>query len=68
MIPVQSSNLAAIGYDPTARVMHVSFRGGGTYHHTDVPPEAYRKFMASPSKGRHYHEHVRDKYITFKLG
>jgi len=57
MAPVKSSNIAAIGYENG--VMHVQFVGGGTYVLSNVTPKEHADFMASPSKGSHYHAHFR---------
>ena len=67
MLPVKSSNVEAVGYDPAARVMHVQFRGGAVYHHADVSAADHARFMASGSKGKHYHAQVKGKYAVRKL-
>lgn len=54
MVPVESSNLKAVGYDPDAKEMHIQFKSGGHYSYANVPPEAHQAFMAADSKGGHF--------------
>lgn len=36
MKPVESSNIQAIGHDPDASELHVTFKSGATYVYSDV--------------------------------
>lgn len=40
MIPVDSSNLSAVGHDPVSQILRISFNSGGTYDYFDVPMAA----------------------------
>jgi hypothetical protein len=42
LIPIRSSNLVAIGYDPSSRTLAVQFGKGGTYQYFDVDPSLYQ--------------------------
>lgn len=64
---IESSNIAAIGYDPAAKKLRVQFKGGGLYEYYDVPAAAHEKFMAAESKGGHFAKHIRGEYDTKKL-
>lgn len=59
---VKSSNIVSAGYSPDDKVMEIKFKGGGTYRHADVPQRVYDAFMASDSKGGHYHANINGKY------
>lgn len=52
MIPVGSSAVSSIGYDPGKKQLYVIFTSGAAYEYDDVPVEVYESFMSSPSKGR----------------
>lgn len=65
--PVQSSNIAGIGYDSESRTMLVQFRHGGFYTYADVPPEAYRELIEAESIGRHFAKHIRGNYSFKKV-
>lgn len=50
LIPVESSNIAAIGYE--SGTLHVRFKDGATYQYADVTEDQHVALMAAPSKGR----------------
>jgi hypothetical protein len=56
---VESSNIKAIGYDPATKTLSVEFRSGHSANYSDVSPEQHADFMAAPSKGKHFHKHIR---------
>lgn len=62
-----SSNVKGIGYEPGARTMGVQFKSGDVYHFADVSPEKHAAFMASESKGKHFHKHIRGKHESTKV-
>lgn len=64
---VDSSNIEAIGYEPGARELHVTFIESGTYVYYDVDEWVFHEFMNADSKGRYHWEHVRDRYEYQKL-
>lgn len=50
-IPVQSSNIAAIGYDDTNAILEVEFLNGSIYQYYGVPRDTYDSLMNAASKG-----------------
>ncbi len=61
-IPVDSTNLASVGYDAIARALEVEFRGGRVYRYFAVPAADYDGLMSSSSKGRYFNENIKDQY------
>jgi len=59
--PVESHQVAAIGYDAARRTLEVTFtRGPGhVYQYPNVEPEVHAAFMAAESKGTFFGEHIR---------
>lgn len=53
-IPVVSSCIASVGYDPESLTLEIEFNHGAVYQHSGVPQEEYEAFMASDSKGAYY--------------
>ena len=51
LIPVASSMIQAVGYDPKTRILEVVFNSGRIYCYEDVPPNVYKELMAADSKG-----------------
>lgn len=68
LIPVSSSNLAAVGYDRSAAVLRVRFRHGGTYDYFDVPYSAYLGLLHAPSKGRFHDQRIKFVYPYERIG
>jgi hypothetical protein len=66
MIPMPSSTIAAIGYDPTAKTMTIAFKSGGTYHYAGVPHDIHSGLTSAASVGKYFHAHVRGKYPSNK--
>ena len=66
-IPVVSSHVSEIGYDPDAMVLEVLFNNGDVYQYFDVPESLYQELMAADSQGTFLHKHVYDFYRYIKL-
>jgi hypothetical protein len=52
LTPVDSSNVAAIGYYAELRLLRVLFRDGALYDYPDTAPDLYAALMEAESKGR----------------
>lgn len=65
-IPVHSSNLASVGYDPDSQLLEIRFRSGRTYSYSGVPESRYQGLMAAYSKGSYFADHIKDRYPTRK--
>ncbi len=62
--PVKSSQIAAIGHDPSTNVLAVQFHGkggkpGSVYHYQNVPPEKHQALVNAPSIGSHFGQHIK---------
>lgn len=66
LVPVQSNQVAAIGYDAATKTLAVTFtRGAGAiYHYPDVEPETHEAFMGAESIGKFFGQHI--KQLPFK--
>jgi len=53
LIPVESSMIQAVGYEPETRILEVVFNNGRTYCYEGVPYEVFEELMAADSKGRY---------------
>jgi len=65
MIPVNSSAIHAIGYDPISQGMKITFNQGSTYDFCNVPQHVFDSFISSTSKGSYYNQNIRDRYQCF---
>ena len=60
--PVESSMLAAIGYDADLQALVVLYNSGKAYQYLQVPQEVYQALMKASSKGRYMLDEVIDHY------
>ncbi|MGN6848994.1 MAG: KTSC domain-containing protein [Sphingomicrobium sp.] len=67
MVQVESEAIAEIDYDADTSRMFVRFAEGIWYTYFTVPRRVHEAFLAAPSHGRFFHDHIRDKY-PFRKG
>ena len=66
-IPVDSSCVRSVGYDPTRLTLEVEFRNGTVFEFRGVRPEHHRALMDAPSVGKHFQNHVRGRDQSRRL-
>lgn len=66
-IPVESSNIASVGFDADRSTLEVQFTSGGTYHYLNVPLRVFGELLAAQSKGRYFAEHIKPLYTVVKV-
>jgi len=59
---VESSTLAAVGYDAGKKLLHVEFCSGTVYHYVGVPAAVHEELLAALSKGRYFNDRVRGRF------
>jgi len=62
MIPVSSSNVAAIGYDSNTQVVYVRFLNGSMYIYKGVPAVEFENFKNASSIGSYLHRNFKNVY------
>ena len=65
--PVESSVLAAVGYDAERRVLEIEFHSGAIYRYLEVPEEIHRRLLAAESKGHFFGANIRDKFRSERV-
>ncbi len=58
-LPVQSSNIYSIGYDPVSQTLEVEFNNGSIYQYYGVPEFIYEDFMNADSKGSYLDHYIK---------
>lgn len=66
MIPVTSTNIVAIGYEPADRYLFVQF-AKDTFRYEDVSPETWGAFLGAESKGKFFAAEIKGQYRSFKV-
>ncbi len=59
---VQSSAIASIGYEATAKMLDVEFVSGEVYRYSKVPEATYRAFQKADSIGTFFQAKIRDHF------
>ena len=61
-LPVESSDLVSIGYDPKERVLEIEFKENRIYQYFDVEPDVYERFTRTDSYGEYFYAHINKHY------
>ena len=65
-VPVESSSLMSVGYDPDSATLEVEFHGG-IYQYFGVSPEVHEGLMSAGSKGSYFNQFIRNGYPCSKV-
>jgi hypothetical protein len=66
-LPVESSDIVSIGYDPAARILEVEFQGNRIYQYRDVDADLYSQFLRTDSFGTFFFAHINGRYRYDKV-
>jgi hypothetical protein len=67
-VSVDSSSIAAVGYDPEERILEIEFRESGQiYHYFEVPAADYIAFLSADSKGRYLNQEFKPRGYYYVL-
>lgn len=61
-VPVTSSSVASVGYDPNTMTLEVEFSNGAVYQYFDVPETLYHDLMGASSVGTYLNQHIKGSY------
>jgi hypothetical protein len=59
---VESSSLAAVGYDGEISTLELQFRNGHCYQYFAVPQRVFQGLLAAPSKGAYVNKHIKGRF------
>lgn len=70
-VEVESSNIKAIGYNPSYDILSVTFHKDGMttdeYWYFEVPPTMWADFYEAESKGKFLHQEIKNHYRFLKV-
>lgn len=66
-VPVESSNIVSVGYEPARYLLEIEFQSGAVYQYARVPSHIHQGLMQAESKGFYFLHFIRDLYPTTKL-
>ncbi len=67
MQPVESGQIAAVGFDSAEKILAVQFKNGGLYHYHGVPQEKFAALMQAESVGKFHAQHIKGKHEFRKI-
>lgn len=67
MIKVESSNVNAVGYNPSTKDLRVEFKGGSVYQYSGVPHIVFIRFITAESHGQFLVESIKNNYEHKKI-
>ena len=61
LLPVESSQIQAVGYSHERKTLAVTFIRSpqSIYHYGDIEPEVYAAFVGAESIGRYFGQHIK---------
>ena len=62
MIPVNSTNIEAVGYDEENQIVHVRFLSSAEYIYKDVPQHEFDGLLNAPSVGGYFNRNYKNVY------
>lgn len=66
-VPVKSSNIVSVGYDPESQILEIEFRGGSVYQYQNVPTMTHFALMSADSIGSFVAKEIKDAYPCKKI-
>jgi non-canonical purine NTP pyrophosphatase (RdgB/HAM1 family) len=61
-LPVDSTDIVSIGYDPKAFILEIEFKGGRVYRYQAVQPDVHRLLMKADSIGQRFQASIMGQY------
>jgi KTSC domain len=61
-IPVASTSVVSVGYDPVALVLEIEFHNGHVYRYLNVPAAAHRLLLRAPSIGEFVNTVIKPRF------
>lgn len=65
--PVVSTSIVSVGFDADIETLEIEFISGSVYRYRNVEEDVYERFLAAPSKGRFFNEHIKDAYLCERV-
>lgn len=66
-VDVESSNVAAVGYDDEGGHLHVKFKNNTEYRYLKVPKEQHDALVGAGSVGSYLNQQIKPSYQCEKL-
>lgn len=64
-VPVSSSTIVTVGFDPETQTLAVTFRNGTEYHYYNVAPSIFEGICTASSPGQYFDSYVKKAGYTY---
>jgi hypothetical protein len=64
---VDSTTLAAVGYNATGQLLWLEFRSHAVYCYFGVPVAVHHELLQADSKGSYFNQHIRGRFPYQKV-
>jgi lysyl-tRNA synthetase class 2 len=61
-IPLQSTTIRSVNYNPDTQALDVTFVSGREYTLDGVPPDVFLALLHAPSAGQYFNKNMRGRY------
>ena len=67
VVPVQSKAIQTIIWDNSNNQLLIKFTDSPLFAYPNAPKSLFEAFVKAPSKGKFYHEQIKNKYQPVRL-
>ncbi len=67
MIPVRSSSLRCVGYNPVNGTLRIEFQSGGIWDYFHVSPQEHQRLFHADSPGGYFRAHICNHFQSRKI-
>jgi hypothetical protein len=67
LIPVNSSDLEGVMYDPETGILLVEFKSGNTYQYNGVQQDVFNELVSASSIGKYFNQFIKGSYSYSKI-
>lgn len=64
---LDSSNIAAAGYDDAERRLVLKFHSGSAYEYLDVDRSVFEELLSADSAGRFYNQRIKGQFTSSQV-
>jgi hypothetical protein len=66
-VPVSSSSVRSVGYDPARFILEIEYRSGGVYQYSHVPAAAHRLLLQAASIGEYVNTVIKPRFEAVRV-
>lgn len=68
MVPVDSSAVSHVGFEPETSVLWITYTSNRTYRYVGVPAETHAQLMRADSVGKFIGTIIKPNFVAYEVG